>query len=717
MTAPRVLSPEEWEARQKNRPLSPEEWDLTRKAMAGLGTRRIPLPSAAGDVTREVGGVPDPEAWKTTIHKPGFIERNVTGALGLPFAAVAHPVETAGAMVKAAVTDPFKPGMYVAKKLNEAVGLPAPSDRFNVSGEEAAQSALNTALMVAPSLLKAVRGASAEVAAPVRAPREGIGRIPAAEVTPRTEAVSGLADLLDRLREAEPTTGDVPQKVPFPPATRVYPLGATTGDLLEGGVRKPFREPLPTPYTREGVVRRPASNIPSPQEWEAAQKPTVSTSSAALRPAPRPTLGPPKVTAEMMLDMGKRRAAELDKSPEPPELAPAMEAHGIEVPKTSESLVATPEPVSFGRDLAEPSRIPELPKPPGGKRYPVVGSDEISPSLEGTAIAKGGNASPWKDLSEVPDWELKKELDRIQQLHAEEEASVAFQETPEWVEWQNLPAKEKLGRSTRTTDEFGNRIKRQQEDLPDATMDPDVLAERRKTLSEYNKRTLMRKAEVQRADRIAAELERRERALENAPELPPPSDEPFPPPSTGEGTTVPAVRGTGEARTRGLAVGVNQRAIAERLTTSLGDLPEYNTVNMAEQAAKATKLLADDPELAARIAKGESLPPNDLLPESVFTAVENKAIAEGDVGMLRELASGDLTTQATTMGQRIRALAERSPESPVAAIQQIVEARMGGAKNARAATRETVQTLQRHIAEAVKMDPKAWTTFIDGLRC
>lgn len=748
-----------WESAQQN-PLD-AAWDAQQVAQARsqLGTRRLPLPGAPSDVTREVGGLPDPEAWKTTIHKPGFIERNVVGAVGLPFAMAAHPVETTGAMLKSMATDPFKPGMYVAKKLNERVGLPAPSDRFNVSGEEAAQSALNTAMMVVPALLKGTRSAPVEVAAEApRIPRAGIGRIAAADVVPRTEPVTGMGSLLDRLRTPEATPGDVPVRVPTPPAERAYPLGATTGDLVEKGVRKPFTEPAPTPYTRPGVVRRPAGEIPpSPLDaaFDAAQRGESPVPEAAAREMPAPA-----------------------------------------------SVPSIGEPVSFGRDLAEPGRIPTGPKPPKGQRYPVVGADEL-PAPD-TAIAKSSGGS-WKDLSEAPDEALQTELNRIHELHAQEEASIAFTQTPEWAMWENLPDKEKFNRNVSKVDQHGNVLKRNLEDLPDAsgTMDPDVLDQNRKTLKAYNARTMMRNGELRRAEAIAAEQARRAQALEGAPTMPPdehaayvesllkdappdaapadpatafaerqsllrqqqgPQMAPTPPidmlaksremlevgkrraaeleqgiapveapdltpaldrervvttpePVAEPSPKLAAVEGTGEVKARGLAAGVDAKAVASQLTDSLGDLPEYRTINMAEQAAKATKLLAENPELAHRIARGEALPPNDLLPESVFTAVENQALANGDVGTLRALASGDLTTQATTMGQRIRALAERNPESPVAAMEKIVKARTSGVKNAGQAMAQSVAELQRHIAEAAKMDPPAWTKFIDGLRC
>lgn len=180
---------------------------------------------------------------------------------------------------------------------------------------------------------------------------------------------------------------------------------------------------------------------------------------------------------------------------------------------------------------------------------------------------------------------------------------------------------------------------------------------------------------------------------------------------------LPPVEGTGETKARGLSVGVEDKAIAHKLTDYLGDLPEYRTINMGDQASRASRLLETDGELARKVALGQAPPPADLLPESVFVAVENKAIADGDVGTLRELAAGKLTEQATTMGQRIRALGERDPESPVGAMRKIVEARTKGIDDPEGAISGAVDELRGHIADAVKIDRGAWQQFIDSLRC
>ena len=178
-----------------------------------------------------------------------------------------------------------------------------------------------------------------------------------------------------------------------------------------------------------------------------------------------------------------------------------------------------------------------------------------------------------------------------------------------------------------------------------------------------------------------------------------------------------------ETKVRGLAKGVEEKAISHKLTDTLGDLPEYKTISMEDQANKAQKLLKKDYEKAKRIAMGEEVPPADLLPESAFVAVENKAIKEGDVNTLRDLAtSSSLTEEATVMGQRIRTLGERDPESPVKAINEVVKARDVKAqkklkvKNVKKAKQKEMKKIKSEIKK-VSSTAKDWIKFVESLEC
>lgn len=186
-----------------------------------------------------------------------------------------------------------------------------------------------------------------------------------------------------------------------------------------------------------------------------------------------------------------------------------------------------------------------------------------------------------------------------------------------------------------------------------------------------------------------------------------------------KGDQVQPIEGAGEMKTRGLSKGVETKAVENRLTQGFGDLPEYKSIDMKDQASKAMDILNKDYEQAKRIAMGEEAPPKDVIPESVFVAVENKAIKEGDVNTLRDLATKSrLSAEATTMGQRLRTLAERDSESPVGAIKD-VQATRAKASKAKTSDKETSQSVKEIKSEIKKASPKIedWNSFIDSLEC
>ena len=194
---------------------------------------------------------------------------------------------------------------------------------------------------------------------------------------------------------------------------------------------------------------------------------------------------------------------------------------------------------------------------------------------------------------------------------------------------------------------------------------------------------------------------------------------------TGEGK-VAETPGTGKTKVRGLALGVEEKAIENKLVKNLGDLgdlPKYAVDNMAEQSRKAVELLNKDYDMAKRIAMGEELPPNDILPESVFIAVENRAIKEGDVATIKSLGvSSELVKEATMMGKRLRVLAERDPESPVTAINEIAKIRQESAQK-RLKTKDVRKLVEKDVSDIRKEMKKTsatketWTDFIKSLEC
>lgn len=172
-----------------------------------------------------------------------------------------------------------------------------------------------------------------------------------------------------------------------------------------------------------------------------------------------------------------------------------------------------------------------------------------------------------------------------------------------------------------------------------------------------------------------------------------------------------------------LAQGVRRNAIKNKLTYGFDktflDLPEYDRVNVKDQATKATELIMNDPERAFRIAMGRENPPGDILPESVFVAMEKYAIETRNVDVMRELATrSELTMQATGMGQRIRMLAERDTDSPVKAIRDVQDARRKAIEKKSKSVKEATKKVVKEIKEKIKTpDKNDWDSFIKSIEC
>lgn len=204
-----------------------------------------------------------------------------------------------------------------------------------------------------------------------------------------------------------------------------------------------------------------------------------------------------------------------------------------------------------------------------------------------------------------------------------------------------------------------------------------------------------------------------------APELPVSGVEPSP--TRPQGGLRP-IQGTGEVKTPLLAQKIEAGAVEKGLTESFGDLPEFKSLNFADQARK---IAAIDPQTAIDIAMGRKAAPQGIVPELVLKAVEVRALATSDVGLLRDLATqSGLVKQSVTIAQRLRALGERDPTNPVAALQDVQAAREAAlkARGVDAATqadqfvRQETSTLQA-VKQATRSKVPVWEQFMQSIKC
>jgi len=174
----------------------------------------------------------------------------------------------------------------------------------------------------------------------------------------------------------------------------------------------------------------------------------------------------------------------------------------------------------------------------------------------------------------------------------------------------------------------------------------------------------------------------------------------------------------GETAEATLAIRTEAEAIAKKLTDDFGELPEYKTMNMRQQAEAAQKVITKDYEQAKRMAMGEEPPPTGLREASIYEAVKIRALKEGDVETLLSLATeSKIPTKLSEYGQAIKAADSEIMSDPVRVMQDISKVRAERAErtgkkysaNEVARLRKELETLQKALSERVtKKTPRKY---------
>jgi hypothetical protein len=162
--------------------------------------------------------------------------------------------------------------------------------------------------------------------------------------------------------------------------------------------------------------------------------------------------------------------------------------------------------------------------------------------------------------------------------------------------------------------------------------------------------------------------------------------------------------------------------IQERLGETFEDVPQYEKMNMKEEAATAAKMIVDDYPRLKRIAMSLEAAPEGLHAGTAFKAIELKAIQDGDKQTLLELATSKTVNQASLYGQEIKAFDGRDPNSPVDAIASLAEVRVQAAEK-RLPKGKTIKQEKEKIVGELKSQVKktatkeTWENFVDSLVC
>ncbi len=162
---------------------------------------------------------------------------------------------------------------------------------------------------------------------------------------------------------------------------------------------------------------------------------------------------------------------------------------------------------------------------------------------------------------------------------------------------------------------------------------------------------------------------------------------------------VEPVKPVGETAESLLAIRTEADAIAKKLTSDFGELPQYKTMNMGEQARQAQNIIAKDYTQAKRMAMGQELPPAGLREASIYEGVKLRALKEGDVQTLMELATeSEIPTKLSEYGQAIKAADSKIMSDPVKVMQDISNTRIERSKRiGRKSTNAEVERLRGEL--------------------
>lgn len=168
---------------------------------------------------------------------------------------------------------------------------------------------------------------------------------------------------------------------------------------------------------------------------------------------------------------------------------------------------------------------------------------------------------------------------------------------------------------------------------------------------------------------------------------------------------------------------IAKKVVEQKLEDSYKGTAEFERINIKDQAERVQRLINSDLDQAKRIMRGEEQLPDGLRAGSLIKGMEEYALRTGDVELAFELANSKLISETSIHAQEMRLLAERSPDSATARLQEVKKARLAEAQKAlrqgetvEGNTKKALNELQNEIK---KTRPKKedWSSFIESIKC
>ena len=172
----------------------------------------------------------------------------------------------------------------------------------------------------------------------------------------------------------------------------------------------------------------------------------------------------------------------------------------------------------------------------------------------------------------------------------------------------------------------------------------------------------------------------------------------------------------------GYAKSLEEKAVEKKMADEFQDLAEYTPSVRKEQAKISTELINNDIERVGRILDGKEELPTNLRGSSLALAVEQHAMANGDVKLLQKLAKSKIATEISEAGSELSMLAGRNANSPVRIIRNIIKARKENVtkrlkgKKISEARKRTKESIKKAIQKEAPTK-ETWSNFIKEIKC
>lgn len=163
---------------------------------------------------------------------------------------------------------------------------------------------------------------------------------------------------------------------------------------------------------------------------------------------------------------------------------------------------------------------------------------------------------------------------------------------------------------------------------------------------------------------------------------------------------------------------IEAKAIEKKLTDAF-DTAGYDKINIKDQIGRATDLVNNDIVKARKMLSGDESLPDGLRPESLLIAMEEMAMKNGDAQLALDVANSPFITGTSAHAQAMRLLAERDPDSAVAALQRLKKIKEEASKKSGKAKETVVSDIKKSVdkVKKTKATKESWNSFIENITC